>query len=85
MANEKVGSVLTKSNIHSDKVFPGRRVKTFIIGLVKRIPNKHIGLSLRDIFGMIRAKFIDISDTPKHTKRNLRNKTSRGVRFHKTI
>ena len=71
MANRKVGSVLTESNLHSDKVFPRRRVKTFITALVKRIPNKHTRLSSRGKFGMIRAKIMDISGTPKHTKRNL--------------
>ena len=36
MANGKVRSVFTESNIHSDKVCPGRRVKTFITKLVKQ-------------------------------------------------
>ena len=73
MANRKVGSLLTESNIHSDKVFLGRRVKTFIIALMKGIPNKHICLSLRGKFGLIRVKIMDLSGTTKHTKGNLRN------------
>ena len=85
MANRKVGSVFTESNVHSDKIFPRRRVKTFITVLVKGIPNKHTGLSPRGKFGLIRAEIMDIGGAPKHTKRNLRNKTSRGVRLLKTI
>ena len=85
MTNGKVRSILTESNIRSDKVFPGRRVKTFITTLVKGIPNKHTCLSPRSKFGLIRAKIMDISGTPKHMKRNLKNKTSRGVGLLKTI
>ena len=85
MANGKVGSILTESNIHSDKVFSGWWVKTFITTLVRGIPNKHTCLSPRGKFGLIRAKIMDISGTPKHTKRNLRNMTSRWVGLLKTI
>ena len=56
------------------KVFSGWQVKIFIITLVKEIPNNHTSLSLRSKFGLIRAKIIDISGTPKHTKRNLRKR-----------
>ena len=85
MVNRKIGSVLIESNIHSDKVFPRKRVKTFITASVKGIPNKHTSLSPRDKFGLNRAKIVNISGTPKHTKRNLKNKMSRGVGFLKTF
>ena len=85
MANGKIGSVLTESNIHNDKVFLGRRVKTFITALVKGIPNKHTSLSPMGKFGQIRAKIVDINSIPKYTKRNLRNRTSRGVGLLKTF
>ena len=85
MANKKVGSVLTESNIHSDKVFPRRWVKIFITVLMKGIPNKYTCQSSMGKFGLIWAKIMDISSTLKQTKRNLRNKTSRGVGLLKTI
>ena len=85
MANKKVRSVLTESNIHSDKEFPRRRVKTSITTLVKGIPNKHTCMSPRGRFDLIRSKIMDISSTLKHTKRNLKNKTSKGVGLLKTV
>ena len=44
------------------------------VRLIKGISKKHTCLSPRGKFGLIRAKIMDISGTPKHTKRNLRNK-----------
>ena len=84
MANGKVRSVFTESNIHSESIFwtVGENIYNHA---GEGIPNKHTCLSLRDKFGLIRAKIMDISGTPKHTKWNLRNKTSRGIRLHKTI
>ena len=73
MANERVGSVLIESNIHSDEVFPRQHVKTFITALMKVIPKKHACLSPRGKFGLIRVDIMDISGTAKHMKGNLRN------------
>ena len=52
---------------------------------MKGIPNKHTSLSSRDKFGLIRTKTMDISNTPKHTKRNLWNETSTGVGLLKSF
>ena len=73
MTNVKEWSVLTKSNIHSNKVFSGRQMKTLITTLMKGIPNKHTCLSPRGNFDLIRVETMNICGTPKHTKGNLTN------------
>ena len=60
-------------------------MKTFITVLVKRMPNKHTSLSPRGKFGLIRAKIMDISGTPKHMKRNLINNMCKEVGLLKTF
>ena len=73
MANEKEGLVLTESNIHSDKVFFERRIKTFITALMKGIPTNTYARALRGKFGLIKAEIVDMCAIPKHKKENLRN------------
>ena len=70
MTNKKEGSILTESNLHSDKVFSRRWMKTFIIALMKGIPNKHTCLSLMGKLGLIRGEIMDIYGTPNYTKGN---------------
>ena len=63
MTNKKERSVFTERNINGDKVFLGRRMKTFITALMKRKLNKHTCLSLMGKFGLIWAKIVDICCT----------------------
>ena len=60
-------------------------MEAFIASLVQRMPNKHVSLSPRSEFSLVRTMTMNIGSASEHLKGNIRDEMCGGIGFFEAI